>query len=202
MSDTKQARANARRDQIVNAARLCFRRSGFHGAGMAEIAKCAALSVGQIYRCFENKDAIIEEIVRRIVSTRLQLMALSDDCHDYADAMAQRIAQLHLSEDGSADDDDHALILEASAEATRNPRVAEIMREADARLFSQACDIMRRRYPSLSAPQVAARVEFMAALTEGSAIRAFIRSDATTEQLYRLYHSLFQYVFSISDNQE
>jgi AcrR family transcriptional regulator len=36
---------------------------GFHGASMADIAKAAGLSVGQIYRYFENKEAIIAAIV-------------------------------------------------------------------------------------------------------------------------------------------
>jgi AcrR family transcriptional regulator len=60
-SDSKQAKVQARRDQIVDAAKLCFRQHGFHAASMAEIAHASQLSVGQIYRYFDNKDAIIEE---------------------------------------------------------------------------------------------------------------------------------------------
>jgi len=53
----------ARRQQILDAACDCVRQAGFHGASMAEIAKAAGLSVGQIYRYFENKEAIIAAIV-------------------------------------------------------------------------------------------------------------------------------------------
>lgn len=53
----KRTDAETRRQQIVDAASACARRSGFHGASMAEIAQTAGLSVGQIYRYFENKEA-------------------------------------------------------------------------------------------------------------------------------------------------
>src|ERR1700709_1094487 len=55
----------ARRQQILEAACDCVRRAGFHGASMAEIAQAAGLSVGQIYRYFENKEAIVAAIVAR-----------------------------------------------------------------------------------------------------------------------------------------
>src|SRR3954469_2822283 len=55
----------ARRQQILDAACDCVRQAGFHGASMAEIAQAAGLSVGQIYRYFENKEAIIAAIVAR-----------------------------------------------------------------------------------------------------------------------------------------
>src|ERR1700733_12776427 len=53
----------ARRRQMLAAPSSCARRAGFHGASMAEIAQAANLSVGQIYRYFENKEAIIAAIV-------------------------------------------------------------------------------------------------------------------------------------------
>ncbi|MEX3175474.1 TetR/AcrR family transcriptional regulator, partial [Serratia quinivorans] len=62
-SDSRQAKAQARRDQIVVAAKLCFLQHGFHAASMAEIAQGSLLSVGQISRFFANKYAIIVEIV-------------------------------------------------------------------------------------------------------------------------------------------
>src|SRR5260370_42103758 len=68
----KDLRDQARRDQIVTAARQCVVRHGFHAATMAEIAAAARMSVGQIYRYFPNKEAIVHAIVERIVAQRLQ----------------------------------------------------------------------------------------------------------------------------------
>ena len=58
-------RAQARRQQVLTAAAECFRRRGFHGASMAEIAKTAGMSAGHIYNLFENKDDVIAAIVER-----------------------------------------------------------------------------------------------------------------------------------------
>src|SRR6185312_9438459 len=71
----KDQRDQTRRDQIVRAARRCVVRRGFHGASMAEIAAAARMSVGQIYRYFPSKEAIVHAIVERIVSQRLQGVA-------------------------------------------------------------------------------------------------------------------------------
>ncbi|KAA9000634.1 TetR/AcrR family transcriptional regulator [Affinibrenneria salicis] len=192
MADKKASKIHARRDQIVAAARQCFRQSGFHAAGMAEIARRSQLSVGQIYRYFVNKDAIIEEIVRRIVNNRIQILTLADD---HAAQMAHELALRILAGDEATREDDRALMLEASAEATRNPKVAHILQEADARLFHQASAMLRQRYPQLSAEQIAARVELVAVLSEGTAFRAFTAQQASPEALNQLYRHLLQQLF-------
>lgn len=56
-----------RRDQqvqrILDAAKICFVRSGFSGASMHQICKEAGMSPGALYRYFPSKEAIIEAIV-------------------------------------------------------------------------------------------------------------------------------------------
>src|ERR1700716_2619680 len=89
----KDLRDQARRHQIVTAARQCVVRHGFHAATMAEIALAAQMSVGQIYRYFPNKDAIVHAIVERIVAQRLQAkmqLAAVDD--DVPSRLAQQLA--------------------------------------------------------------------------------------------------------------
>ena len=74
MSTKLEERQKLRQDEIITAARRCFRASGFHAASMSQIASEAKLSVGQIYRYFSNKDAIIEEMIRRIIDSRIEEM--------------------------------------------------------------------------------------------------------------------------------
>ncbi|WAP70701.1 TetR/AcrR family transcriptional regulator [Jiella pelagia] len=51
-----------RRQQVLDAARACFARSGFHSASMQQICGEAQMSPGALYRYFPSKDSIIEAI--------------------------------------------------------------------------------------------------------------------------------------------
>jgi TetR/AcrR family transcriptional repressor of uid operon len=51
--------AHDRRHQILEAAIVCFAKRGFHQTSMHDISAEAGISVGLIYRYFENKEAVI-----------------------------------------------------------------------------------------------------------------------------------------------
>jgi len=53
-----------KRDEIVRAALELIAEHGFHGAPMAMIAERAGVGAGTIYRYFENKDVLINELFR------------------------------------------------------------------------------------------------------------------------------------------
>ncbi len=57
-------KALLRREKIVSAARRLFIANGFHATGVAQISKESGIAVGQIYRDFSSKEAIVAEIVR------------------------------------------------------------------------------------------------------------------------------------------
>ena len=118
MSTKLEERQKLRQDEIITAARRCFRASGFHAASMSQIASEARLSVGQIYRYFSNKDAIIEEMIRRIIDSRIEEMQGKTLVEGMPQALAWR---------QTLNEDDDALMLEMSAEATRNPLVANML---------------------------------------------------------------------------
>jgi len=204
--DNKEQRICARRDQIISASRLCFRKHGFHGAGMAEIAKMSQLSVGQIYRYFANKDAIIEEIVRRIVFKKIRL--ITGNAHNLRE-MAVNLAHRRLSgpslehpHTGCPElsqeqmDIDHALRLEVAAEATRNPVVEQIWRDAERELFNEAKAMLARNSPHLSDSELTARVEMMAVICEGTAFRRLTTLHADPDKLDALYDQLFCQLFN------
>jgi len=202
---TKAARINARRDQIIAAARLCFRKHGFHGAGMAEIAKTSQLSVGQIYRYFANKDAIIEEIVRRMVTNKIQLITgnahnLQQVAHNLAH---RRIGNLSspfkediCMEQKEQAEIDHALMLEVAAEATRNPVVEKIWRDSEKQLFNEAKSFLSKSFPQFSDAEMTAKVESLAVICEGTAFRRLTTAHADAERLEALYHRYFQDLFN------
>src|SRR4051812_35699377 len=51
--------------QILNAAIVCFAQRGFHQTSMHDISTEAGISVGLIYRYFENKEAVIAAMADR-----------------------------------------------------------------------------------------------------------------------------------------
>jgi len=202
---TKDARITARRAQNNAAARLCFRKHGFHGAGMAEIAKTSQLSVGQIYRYFANKDAIIEEIVRRMVTNKIQLITgnahnLQQVAHNLAH---RRIGNLSspfkediCMEQKEQAEIDHALMLEVAAEATRNPVVEKIWRDSEKQLFNEAKSFLSKSFPQFSDAEMTAKVESLAVICEGTAFRRLTTAHADAERLEALYHRYFQDLFN------
>ncbi|MFG3618089.1 TetR/AcrR family transcriptional regulator [Nocardia sp. NPDC047654] len=48
-----------RRQQILDAARLCFARRGFHETSMQDVFAQSGLSAGAVYRYFKSKDELI-----------------------------------------------------------------------------------------------------------------------------------------------
>src|SRR3954451_14842880 len=54
-----------RKAQILDAAIVCFAKRGFHPTSMHDISAEAGISVGLIYRYFENKEAVIGAMADR-----------------------------------------------------------------------------------------------------------------------------------------
>lgn len=123
-------RALVRRKQVLDAATACFGRSGFHGASMAEISKAAGMSAGHIYNYFDSKDAIIAAFVELNVERVSQLMRDLGQQEDPLQSMVDD-APRHVSE--HLDPNTWPLALEISAEAARNPKIAEVVHDADLR---------------------------------------------------------------------
>ena len=66
MSQPQIDSSNAdRRTQILEAALVCFAKRGFHQTSMHDISGEAGISVGLIYRYFENKEAVISAMADR-----------------------------------------------------------------------------------------------------------------------------------------
>lgn len=190
-NDARDARHRLRKDEIILAARRCFKQHGFHAASMAQLANEAALSVGQIYRYFSNKDAIIEEIVQRIIDLRLQEMIGTSCCLHLPRLLAWR----HV-----LNEDDEVLMLEVAAESTRNPQVAKMMQEADARMFAQACENVKREYPHFSDERIRSCVEVLAVMVEGTSYRRLTPQKASAEALQPLYQKIYNLLFNTEDS--
>jgi AcrR family transcriptional regulator len=179
----KAERDGQRRAQIVAAARACVLLHGFHATTMAQISKQAGMSVGQIYRYFASKDAVIKAIVEHIISAQLAQVG-----NDTAQADLPRVLAGRMFTDTHRND--HALLLEVTAEATRNPAVADIVRKADRRLHDQVVAALQKRHPGLDAADISARVEVIAVLSQGTAFRRVTDQPADPALLGALYREV------------
>ena len=170
LTPSTRPNVEARKQQIVDAASTCVRRAGFHGASMAEIAQTAGLSVGQIYRYFENKEAIIAAIVARdIAEMRDKFSELQSSEEPLLEAIIDGCSQ---AVDEQYDPERSALMLEVLAEAARNPRVAAILQAADTEERGLAHGLLRQVLPhDCSERELAARGEVLSMLFDGMVVR-------------------------------
>jgi TetR/AcrR family transcriptional regulator, transcriptional repressor of aconitase len=76
-----QQHLDARRRQILDAARRCFIRNGFHATSMQDVLAEASLSAGAVYRYFKGKD----DIIAAIAAEALAEVATRFEAHDGAE---------------------------------------------------------------------------------------------------------------------
>ncbi|MDY7233143.1 TetR/AcrR family transcriptional regulator [Hyalangium rubrum] len=84
MVQTRKPETHAR---VLAAAEQAFAEAGYEGATVADIAARAGVSTGNVYRYFENKDALFYEVLPdafavtflRLVQRRVRALARADD---------------------------------------------------------------------------------------------------------------------------
>jgi AcrR family transcriptional regulator len=187
-------RAALRRRQVLDAAGQCFRRHGFHGCTMVQIAAQSGMSVGHIYRYFAGKDEIIEAIVQRnleeVTSRFLRLeRAPGSLFHALIDEVDDGVAN-------AADPERAALMMEVRAEAGRNPKIAESVQAADATLREHLARVFTRAGAAdWTADDVKARVEMLALIFEGISLRMIVNPEldrgALAAMIRRTIRALF-----------
>ncbi len=122
MPKLKPETEKARRDHILDAARACFARGGFHATTMQDICKAASVSPGAVYVYFDGKEALIAGLCERDRAEFAERFAKLSDAPDFLQAL-QSLGEHYFVEDGA---EKQRLMVEMGVEATRNPRIAEI----------------------------------------------------------------------------
>ncbi|MBA3067007.1 MAG: TetR/AcrR family transcriptional regulator [Hyphomonas sp.] len=130
-------------EQILIAAEQCFAVSGFHGAGISKIAQSCEMSVGHLYHYVENKEALIEAVIRRELDRQMaRLIELETATPgELADALLQKVSEHILYE---TEIFRTVLSFETLAEAQRNPKVAQILHEHDLNMRVRFCSMLTR----------------------------------------------------------
>lgn len=195
-SSKAEARTQAQRERILSAAQQCFIEHGFHAAGMAKIAETAGMSPGLIYRYFESKSAIIQAIVDR------QLELLREDIRltrqiDLAEELSEGYGT------GCVDGGRRIsapLVLELSAEATRDPAIAASVRNFDTGLRQALQTWLARPKEegghALPAAITPARALILQMLFEGLRVRETREPDLDPDLLLAALHEFIPHLLA------
>ena len=162
MPKVDQKHLDARRKQIVDAARTRFTAHGFAGTSMADLVAESGLSTGAIYRYFKGKDEIVIAVCEEgsdAFPTALTIEAVTD--------FLEHVRVL-------ARDEGHArLTAQIYAEAAVSPALAKVVRRQLDRLRSALVELI----PDGRRDEAEAIAEAFVALSSGYSQQLAVRGD-------------------------
>ena len=142
-------RAQAKREQILAAARELFLERGFSGTSTNAIASTAGVSKETLYRYFSNKEALLSECLRGLILDLLRedlLMARGSRPIDSRDELRAALLQLADGLVETATRPDYlGLVRVIFNETPRLPQLGEIFRSAvPANTVRRVADLLKR----------------------------------------------------------
>jgi AcrR family transcriptional regulator len=169
MPKISDAKRDARRRQILDAALACFSEAGFHQTGMADIVRRSGLSHGAVYLYFSSKDDIIEALAvdRHRSEAALNATALANaDPMDALRALARSYALNLVDPAGEAR---RRVVVNGWAEALRNDRVRSAVLEGAEAARSALGPLIERLAPDVDSDAVA---RLLVAMFQGMTLQA------------------------------
>src|SRR5205807_7244724 len=137
-----------RRSQILDAALVCFAKRGFHQASMHDISAEAGISVGLIYRYFENKEAVISAMADRHKKEISQMLDRARQAPTLLESL-EILFTAHCCENEPRVIS--AFVVDLYAEASRNPHVADLVRDVLQTAMNGVTDLIARSPEAKSA---------------------------------------------------
>jgi AcrR family transcriptional regulator len=179
------ARTARQRERILEAAERCFIEHGFHAASMAHIAATAGMSAGLIYRYFSAKNEIVQAIVQRhLESDGCPAMRRLNTKDDFCTETLRMFEHWRRRDNPCMN---AALMLELTAEAARDPEIAQIVRDKDQTVNQDLVTAVQRaaRAEGVRLTTAAAymRAVVMHCVVEGLACRAVRDPDLSARAL-------------------
>ncbi|MFJ2399006.1 TetR/AcrR family transcriptional regulator [Streptomyces sp. NPDC087843] len=143
MPKVTQEYMDARRAQILDAARRCFLREGFHSTSMQDLFAESGLSAGAVYRHFASKNEMITAIVEenmRDVLTMVNSVARNRPSSSIGDLIAE---VLEIVKTKTAEQNIAGLAVLAWSESLRNPSLAKQFDDLMAQMRSAMTGVIR-----------------------------------------------------------
>lgn len=127
--------------QILDAAVVCFAKRGFHQTSMHDISAEAGISVGLIYRYFENKEAVISAMAARHKKEIQEVVERARQAPTLLESL-EILFTAHCCE--NSPQIQSAFVVDLYAEAARNPQIAELVRDVLQTAMDGVTDVIAR----------------------------------------------------------
>src|ERR1700730_1620239 len=166
--------------QILDAAVACFAKRGFHQASMHDISAEAGISVGLIYRYFQNKEAVIAAMADRHKKEIHEILERARQ----APSLRESLETLFTAHCGETEPQvTAAFVVDLFAEASRNPHVAELVSDVCQTSMDGVTDLIARS-PEGKASDLTPRemAELIFAVNDGMLLRGVLSIGATAAE--------------------
>ncbi|HEV3409664.1 MAG TPA: TetR/AcrR family transcriptional regulator [Chthoniobacterales bacterium] len=201
MATAKPDLPSDRRGQILQAAMACFAKKGFHQTSMHDLSAEAGISVGLIYRYFESKDAVISAMAEEHKKDIQSLLERARTAPTLLDSL-EILLTAHCCEE--APQMHAAFVMDLFAEASRNPRIADLVRDVIETGMEGVTEVIarspqfREASHGLEAHEV---TELIFAAARGSMMRDVLERDnipntQRRERQLRVVRNLWRLLFS------
>jgi AcrR family transcriptional regulator len=128
--------------EILGRARNAFAEKGFDGASMQDIARSAGMSVGNFYRYFPSKAAMVEALITADMEEMQRDFAQILNAPDPMQALRD-VIRYRLSDDENCVDDGRVWA-EITAAALRKPEIAAITAKMESTITDNLCSVFAR----------------------------------------------------------
>src|SRR5690242_4434801 len=130
-----------RPSQILDAALVCFGQRGFHQTSMHDISAEAGISVGLIYRYFASKEAVISAMADRHKNEIQDVLERARQAPTLLESL-EILFTAHCCENSPRVLS--AFVVDLYAEASRNPEVANLVRDVLQTSMDGVTDLIAR----------------------------------------------------------
>ncbi|MDU6440477.1 TetR/AcrR family transcriptional regulator [Pantoea piersonii] len=179
-----------RSELILKAAESCMREKGFRQTSVQNIAREAGVSVGLIYKYYENKEAIIEALVTRVVKNMIDLLNADFEKIAHAGSISNSMQDIVPP----ALEHNIVLLMEVSAEATRNTRIHQIMRDAWQELKNNFIHQEQLRNSKIETSTIYSRLYIMSLIIDGMIIRRSMKQRDLSTSFMSLFNTITQHI--------
>ena len=151
MPKVTQQHRDARREQILAAARRCFLRDGFHATSMQDLFAEAGLSSGAVYSYFASKDDVIVAIAEENMRGVTEMITAAAAQHPGRPAGAVLADIMDMVRAQDAETGLGKLTVIVWSEALRNPSLAARFTDMVTQIRASLAEVIEQGSQSLSA---------------------------------------------------